>query len=388
MNALKKLLLLLSLAGVSACNSVLDDYMLGKDNSHPPKVLKEFKPSVYLVRDWTLPTGGGKQTNAYRKINLEYQNDMLISTADSGELRAYSPGGRLIWVSALPGGVGAGPTISNGRLYYTNDRAEVVALDIAHGKLLWKAAMSSDGLSKPLVMGERVVVKAIDGNVYSFDAKTGKKIWREEHGAPSLVLKGSSSPVRYRSGEILAAFSDGRLDTLSEQDGHVISQRSLLYANGSSDVERLIDVVADPILVRDDVIIASYQGIIGRWSPEEGQFVWKRPASVYKNMTLRNGVVYVSDSDDILWAISASSGKVLWKQSGLKYRNITEPTVVNGRIYLGDMIGYLHILDAHSGLFVGRMDVTMPIRTKPLVVGSKVFVQSNSGKISSFKEKV
>lgn len=388
MVSLKKLILASSLLCLGACNSVLDDYMLGKDNSNPPKALKEFKPSVYLVQDWSAPTGSGKQANGYRKINLEYQDGMLITSADGGELRAYSPNGRLIWASVVPGGVGAGPTISNGRLYYSNGRAEVVALELTHGKLLWKAAISSDALSKPLAMGDKIVVKAIDGNVYSLDAKTGKKLWREEHGAPTLVLKGSSSPVKYRSGEILAAFSDGRLDTLSAQDGHIITQRSLLYANGSSDVERLIDVVADPVLVGNDVVIASYQGVIGRWSPEDGQFVWKRPASVYKNMTLKNGVLYISDSDDILWAISAASGKVLWKQSGLKYHNITEPEVVNGRIYLGDMTGYLHILNAHSGMFVGRIDVSMPIRTKPVVVGSKVFVQSNSGKISSFKEKV
>ncbi len=116
-------------------------------------------------------------------------------------------------------------------------------------------------------------------------------LWVSEHGSPSLILKASSSPVAMDH-LVLVGFSDGKLDAVNTESGHQVWQKSIAYANGSSDVERLVDIDADPIVSGDMVYLASYQGYVGALSITNSEFSWTKPASVYKNMVI-SGLLYM-----------------------------------------------------------------------------------------------
>ena len=96
--------------------------------------------------------------------------------------------------------------------------------------------------------------------------------------------------------------------------GHQVWQRGIAYANGTSDVERLVDIDSDPIVRGDVVYLASYQGYIGALSMLQGQFIWNKPASIYKNMVIDQHALYAVDDHDVVWAYDLKDGHVLWKQ--------------------------------------------------------------------------
>ncbi|MFZ4077252.1 MAG: PQQ-binding-like beta-propeller repeat protein, partial [Legionellaceae bacterium] len=172
----------------------------------------------------------------------------------------------------------------------------------------------------------------------------------------------------------LVGFSDGKLDAIELQTGRVVWQRSIAYANGSSDVERLVDIDADPIVRGDLVYLASYQGEVGALSMTSGQFLWHKPASTYKNMAMDGNTLYMTDSEDVIWAYDASNGQVRWKQEALKARGVTEPVVMGHTLLVGDKTGYLHVLDANHGTLLSRFQQNAPILVAPLVVGHRVYV--------------
>ena len=88
----------------------------------------------------------------------------------------------------------SGPTVAAGVIAVGTDASTLVLLKQSDGTELWHASTSGEALSKPLITGNKVIVKTIDGNLYAFNLANGEKLWMSDHGAPSLILKASSSP--------------------------------------------------------------------------------------------------------------------------------------------------------------------------------------------------
>ncbi len=151
-------------------------------------------------------------------------------------------------------------------------------------------------------------------------------------------------------------------------NGRIAWEKSIAYASGASDVERLVDIDADPIVQGNIVYLASYQGYVGALSLETGQFIWQKPASVYKNMTMDKNTLYMTDSHDILWALNKENGSVKWKQTAFKARGLTEPTVLDNRIIVGDSTGFIHILAKETGEPIGRTEIGGNIQLPPTVL--------------------
>lgn len=154
-----------------------------------------------------------------------------------------------------------GPSVADGYIALGTNASHVVLLKQSDGSSVWQANVSSDVLSKPAIAHKKVIAKTTDGNLYAFDLHSGEKIWVVDHGSPHLILKASSSPVVHGK-VIFVGYSDGKLDAVDINFGH-LWQRSIAYANGASDVERLVDIDADPIVRNETIYLASYQGHVG-----------------------------------------------------------------------------------------------------------------------------
>ena len=151
---------------------------------------------------------------------------------------------------------------------------------------------------------------------------------------------------------------------------------------GSSDVERLVDIDADPIVQGDVVYLASYQGYVGALTLSNGQFLWQKKSSVYKNMASDGNTLYVTDSDDVLWAIDKQNGQVRWKQVVLKARGLTEPVLMGRHLVVADKMGFVHVLETQNGELVSRAQLTGPIDIAPAVAGNSVYVMTANGKLN------
>ena len=202
-----------------------------------------------------------------------------------------------------------------------------------------------------------------------------------DHGSPSLILKASSSPI-IMDKLALVGFSDGKLDAIDMMFGHVLWQRSIAYASGSSDVERLVDIDADPIVRGNVVYLASYQGYVGALSLENGQFLWNKPASTFQNMAIDDSTLYMTDSDDIVWAYDRQTGLVKWKQVSLKARGLSEPVLMGNRLVVGDRTGYLHLMSTQNGELIARTQLSGAIDIAPAVSGNSVYVMTANGKLN------
>lgn len=374
-------LLTISIIG---CSKV-DDYLLGKDNTPIPNALEPVNSKVPLAEKWSAPTGFNKKNSAYLKLKPVIRGNTVYVADASGVVQAVdTSNGKVIWSQKLNSGVISGPTVANGYVVVGTDASKIVTLKQDTGAEIWQAGLTGDVLAKPVITQNKVIAKTIDGNLYAFELDKGNRLWISEHGAPSLILKASSSPVIVDNKMALVGYSDGKMDAVDLQTGQVLWQRSIAFASGSSDVERLVDIDADPIVQGNTVILASYQGYIGALALSDGQFVWRKPASTFKNIIVRGSSVYMTDSNDAVWSINKQTGQVNWKQDKLKSRGLTEPSLIAGNIVVGDKTGMLHILSAKNGEFISRAQLGGAITISPGVSGNSVYVLTSNGKLSRF----
>ena len=376
-----RILVLLVLTLIQGCTQV-DDYMLGKDNTPKPKDLKQIKPQLKVSQNWSSAVGKTHKSNEYLKLKPVIRGNLIYTADVSGLIQAVNKSnGTVKWSTQLKHGIVSGPTVANGFIAVGTNASTIVLLNKADGKKLWQNKVSGEVLSPPAISHQKVIAKTIDGRVFAFEAGTGKQVWIAEHGSPSLVLKASSSPI-ILGNLVLIGFSDGKLDALELQTGRVVWQRSIAYATGSSDVERLVDIDSDPIVKDNVAYLASYQGYIGALSLADGQFIWRKSGSVYKNMVLSSNTLYLTDSNDIIWSLDRRTGHVNWKQTALKARGLTEPVLIGNDIVVGDKTGYLHFIGSQTGELLARSQLSGGVSMSPSVVGRNLYVLTDNGMLN------
>ncbi len=363
---------------IQGCTQV-DDYLLGKDNTPKPKNLEEIQPKIKVSQNWTAPVGKARKYSEYLKLKPVIKGGVIYTADTSGIVQAVNKkNGQVIWSTQLNHGILSGPTVADGFIVVSTNASTLALLNQADGKELWQTKVSGEILSPPALSHKKIIAKTIDGKVYAFDALNGKQLWSAEHGSPSLVLKASSSPIIVDN-LVLIGFSDGKLDALELDTGRLVWQRSIAYATGASDVERLIDIDSDPIIKDKVAYLGSYQGYIGALSLTDGQFIWRKPGSVFKNMVLSANTLYLTDSNDVVWSLDRQTGHVNWKQTALKARGLTEPVLVGEDIVVGDKTGYLHFMDSQTGELMARSQLSAGVSISPTVAGRNLYVLTDNG---------
>ena len=353
-----------------------------------PTKLPQKKPDkVAFKNKWSkAPSQSSGSHRDYDKLK-PYVNQGIIYTATiGGEVVARQrETGDILWQKKLASGVASGPVVKNGYVALGTVDAKVTVLSAADGETLWTARVSNQLLAPPALSGQKLFAKTVDGNLYAYQVNGGHLVWRYHHGAPKLILRASSAPKVYGK-TVIAGFGDGKLEGINVDTGQVMWKRRVGFSQGSSDVERMIDIGATPV-IRDGVLYAvSYQGHVSAISLSSGQVIWQHKLSAYKDMALGKKQLFVTDSESTIWAFNLSNGSVVWRQQALKNRGLSAPVVSRYGLLVTDKLGFIHALSQQSGELLGRLHIAkQEIDASPVVVGDHVYVLTDNGTLNDLK---
>jgi len=241
---------------------------------------------------------------------------------------------------------------------------EVIAISKQDGTLKWRSQVSSEVLAAPTLVEDVVVVHSIDGKLAGLDLENGQRLWVYESNVPALTLHGIGQAVGFRN-QVMAGFSDGKIVALSVLDGQVLWQTAVAVPQGRSELERLVDVDATPVVKNGVLYSAAFQGRLVAMDVQTGNTLWSREMSVYEDLAVNDAAVYVTDDKGSVWAFDLRSGTPLWRQQGLFARDVSAPVVHQGYLSVGDFDGYVHWLRLDDGEFISR---SRPFSSKERVV--------------------
>ena len=362
----------------------------------------------------------------------------------------------ILWQYRTDNSVNVSPTVADGVVYATSYEGHVYALDAETGKLLWSFKAASNLPSPPLVADGVVHVGDSDNHHYALNASTGELLWRDGSGSGGsnnapLVSDGivyiPSSPrsenfsvraVDAASGEQmwvsevsrsgfplffpltavgsnLYLSDDQQVHALDGTTGELVwsfhvgtqvpptasggvtyfveLERSedelvyvLIYALDESTGTLLWSYKADyaalgfpfPPLVVDNVVYLAARELEAL-DTSTGQRLWSYDVNYPQVSTVVNGMVFVINILGSLYVLDAETGALVWSREDWQLSSVL---VVNGVLYADSHDGYLHTLNARTGEPIWSVDIGYQWRRRFAVSGGVVYVGyqlANSG---------
>lgn len=359
----------------------------GPDLTELPSPLPELTTEKEVLRSlWTATDGVGAEGQFLRLRPIVLSGHVVVSNAD-GEVIAYdSYGGELLWQTAtkidLSGGTGGGDDL----IVVGGSEGEVVALNLKDGKERWRTSLSSEILAPPSIAEGIVVVRTMDGHVAGLSASDGKRLWVFSRTVPALTLRGTSAPL-IAHGQVFVGLDSGHLVSLHLQDGSVEWEAMVAIPKGRSELERIVDIDADPILFDGILYAAAFQGRVVAVEARSGQLRWARDISSIAGLGVDSTHVYVTDEDSVVWGLDRFTGSALWRQENLRHRALTAPIPYGKVTIVGDLEGYLHALNQEDGRILGRFSLGGdPVLTAPIIQGAMLYAVDGGGTISALRD--
>ena len=322
----------------------------------PPVELAPIENPLYVRSNWNSVIGSGVGEN-YLKLQPVFAGNTGYVADYQGYVRAFEvTTGERQWQLQLELPIASGPAVVEGKLLFGTSQGEVLARDLRNGKELWRAAVSSEVLATPQGEDGVVVIRTVDGRVYGLAADSGKRLWVYDRSVPLLTLRGNSAPVIH-NGIVIIGTDSGKLAALTLKNGTLLWETQIADPRGRTELERMVDIDAQPIVMEDVVYVVTYQGRLATVQLDSGRMLWARDISSYSGMALDPYRVYITDSDSQVWALNRFNGATLWRQDKLLRRSLTAPVLQGPYLVVADYDGYVHWLKREDGRIVARKRV-------------------------------
>jgi outer membrane protein assembly factor BamB len=263
----------------------------------------------------------------------------------------------------------------------------MVAVDRRTGRVQWRFTGGSDAAmpwghetgdaftSSPVVVDGMVLVGTNDGKLYALDAQHGGIRWEARTGAPiwsspavadKRVFVGSADGVLYCLG-----LTNGAQRWRFETDGSRLESQQYGFDRRT--------IQSSPAVANGIVYVGSRDGFLYAVSADSGKLVWRydhQTSWVNDSPAVADGVVYVGTSDNSFFhAIDATSGKELWRTrvGGVIW---SSPAVSGDLVVFGDGIGRLHALDRRTGVERWMLRTGESVHSSAVIAGDLIIVGS------------
>ena len=326
-----------------------------EEEEEGPAELFTINQSVDISTDWS--ESFGNENNFGRLIPSVYDGKVYFISSEGYLASLDAESGKIEWSKTTNDLVSGGVDVNFKTISYGTLDGYLVVLDYRNGKELWRSRASSEILTPPVTDGKILIVQTGDGRIAGYDIKSGELQWFHQTTLPRLTLRGTSRPYIHQ-GFIFTGFANGKIAMIYPDSGAIRFEIPVTINEGKSELERIVDIDGQSLITNDLLIAASYQGNITAINLREGRPAWQEDISTIKDLTSNGNRVLAVDEKDIVKAFGVATGAILWEQNDLKLRKLTSPVSIKNFVALGDLEGYIHVLDAKNGDFLGRKKIS------------------------------
>ena len=320
------------------------------------------------------------------RLRLDVENGVIFAVDPKGEVTAYQGKQRLWQKTVSKQGLSSGVEAGEGLVIVGNKKGQLFALDQTTGEQKWTAQLSGALLSASLIQSGRVISVSNDGTVYAHDLATGQQVWTYNLPNVQFSLRGMASPVALDSRTVLIASSNAYVYAIDTLSGVPRMQRRVAVSDGRSDIEKLNDIDGDPVVAGQFVVTTSYQGQVTVLDLASQQVVWSEDSSSTKRPEVVGNGVFVASTDGKLTAYEITTGHKLWENDNLLNRKLSNPVILGSQLVVGDLDGYLHIIDPQSGQLIGRSKTSGEVRSLREIDG-QLYVSTRKGALSVWQNR-
>ncbi|MFF4520185.1 serine/threonine-protein kinase [Streptomyces bluensis] len=279
------------------------------------------------------------------KVDAASGRTLWRSGTNPQEVRPVGARGGLVYAYSLPDDAAAGNRIR-----------KLVALDAGTGKQRWARRIGDVDAEAHLFSRGVLTISASTTEFVAY-ASSGAELWRSSASAPGgkscvpLVLGGAPYGLCSSDDDPYGApMSLVRFDASDGTRSDVATLPPTAEALGVVGGQFLFSVLEDPNKVAQSVGDWSYAGLV-RVNPDSGAVKEVPLAEPPRgSATLADGAVYVVRQDGVVTAVSATTGKQLWRRA-TEVEGLSVPvfSATYGDLYFANRYGRLLALDRDTG---------------------------------------
>ena len=240
--------------------------------------------------------------------------------------------------------------MSDGTVYIpSSPRSEnfsVRAVDAASGEQMWVSEVSRSGfpLFFPLTAVGSNLYVSDDQQVHALDGTTGELVWSFHVGTqvPPTASGGVTYFVELERSEDELVYV--LIYALDESTGTLLWSYKADYA--------ALGFPFPPLVVDNVVYLAARE--LEALDTSTGQRLWSYDVNYPQVSTVVNGMVFVINILGSLYVLDAETGALVWSREDWQLSSVL---VVDGVLYADSHDGYLHTLDARTGEPIWSVDI-------------------------------
>lgn len=319
--------------------------------------------------------------------------DGFVPVYDRGNIVAADKVGNLYILDALTGRVRtqfalkrqltSAVAIAEDKALLGTREGTLLAVNLLSGQTLWERTLTSIALEPAAVGNQLAIVKTNDGRLTGFSPKDGTQLWSVNYLQPQLIVRDTGSMRIVGDEVVLVGLPAGKFAVIDQKTGNLLWEANVAYPKGATELERVTDVVSRPVFDNKQVCAVAYQGRLACFDTQSGNLQWARDVPSSRGLALDKNVVYVSGEDSVVSAFDRTSGRLLWAQEELKYRDISAPTILGDNVLVVDNEGYAHLLSREDGRFLSRLRLGDQGSTgQPVPFDDALMVQTRDGRLT------
>ncbi|SFC20570.1 outer membrane protein assembly factor BamB [Massilia yuzhufengensis] len=350
-----------------------------KSKTDQPAALVELKASMAVRTAWKLDIG---KSGPFQFSPALAGNTVIVAGGDGDIARVEAATGKLMWRAKAGTPLSSGVGTDGNLIVVGGTKGVLLAFDM-DGKPLWKSQLSSELLSAPVVGQGVVVARSLDNRIVGIDAKTGEKKWTVQRVSPPLTLR-SAPGMLINNTDVIVAQPGGKLSSFILATGAPRWDVEVGVARGATELERVTDIAAAPVLFENDVCAVAYQGRVACFDVATGSAKWTRDLSSEAGVAVDQRFVFAPDDKGALLAYNRDTGASAWKNDKLAFRRLSTPLSYGRAVAVGDYQGIVHFLSREDGSFLARAATDgSPMAGTPVVAGSHLIFQTQNGTVTA-----
>ncbi|MBI4237125.1 MAG: PQQ-binding-like beta-propeller repeat protein [Deltaproteobacteria bacterium] len=292
---------------------------------------------------------------------------------------AITTAGKPLWTYRTQGPVVAPVTLSNNIVFAPDTKGFVYAIHQTDGTEEWRVELGSELATRPLAVQQRLFVVTARGELVAIHAKTGNVEWRttERLTAAPFLVKGGSDPL-LAGGLIVAGFADGHVAAYDPQHGNIVWDHQVSPRNAV-----LHDVDMTPLLIGDQLLVASVGGGLSALHARTGRPLWRSPIASPNDLLLHGDYLYVSGGGKV-YGLNLRNGSRQWL-TDLPESEVSAPVLVNGHLVVVSTHNTLYLLDPQQGTLLASRPMGTGTYGRLTTDGNQLFILTNNNHLAALR---
>ena len=352
------LILFLFIGILSSCSSLSSLNFWSDDSDEDiskPAELVSFQEEASVNIVWKKSFKSSNELGSFKPAF--YAGQMLVADSD-GEITSLNPKtGKVNWTKTLERELAAGVVSGFGKFVVSDTEGNVLGFDLESQESLWETNIGGEVLANAVIDASLVVVKNSVGELVALDSSSGEQKWTFRSQLPALTVRGTGEPI-IKDGIVFSTFDNGRLGAFQLNTGFFLWDGPISFVEGSSELENLLDADSSPVFANQLIFATNYQGNLTAFDLAQKRPVWNSKASSFHSPVIGQGMIMVIQDDGSIISFSSSNLAPSWVSEEYKIRDLSNGEIFENYMLVGDLEGYLHLINPMTGKTVGRKKVS------------------------------